>query len=73
MSANMLSTYSIWQDDVKTYRILAIPVSICFLIYAIRINSVIAAIIETILLVTEIISVIIYNKKIVGSELYENN
>ena len=56
--ANVTSTYSVWQSDVKKYRILAIPVSICFLAYAIHIESMFAIITESILLLLEIISLI---------------
>ena len=53
---NIISTYSVWQTDVKRYRILAIPVSICFLTYAIYIKSLFAIITETFLLIVEFIS-----------------
>ena len=46
ITANVLSTYSIWQDDVKKYRLIAIPVSLCFIIYAIHINSILSLIME---------------------------
>ena len=42
--ASIISTYSIWQDNIKVYKVLAIPVSICFLIYAVHINSILAII-----------------------------
>lgn len=56
--ASITSTYSIWQDNIKIYRFLAVPVSLCFLIYAIHINSVIAIFTEIILLIMEIIGII---------------
>lgn len=56
--ASLISTYSIWQDDVKLYKILAIPVSICFTVYAIHINSLVAIITELFLLITEVIAII---------------
>jgi len=56
--ASILSTYSVWQDNVKLYKILAIPVSICFLIYAIHINSIFAIITESILLLMEVVALI---------------
>ena len=57
MSANMLSTYSIWQDNVVKYRILAIPVSLGFIIYAIHISSIFSLIMELFLLGIELIGV----------------
>ena len=72
MSANILSTYSIWQDDVYKYRLLAVPVSICFILYAIRIQSVFSIIVEFVLLIVEIVSIISirYEKK-EGLDCYE--
>lgn len=58
--ASIISTYSIWQKDNKKYRMLAIPVSICFIIYAIHINSLLSIITETLLLGIEIVGVIDY-------------
>lgn len=64
LTASLLSTYSIWQDNVKIYKFLAIPVSICFIIYAFHISSVVAIITEIVLLITEIVAIIkIYNDK----------
>ena len=75
IAANIISTYSIWQHDIKKYRILAIPVSIGFIIYAIHINSIFSLIMELILLCIEIVGVFSikysYNKKIVGNDNYE--
>ena len=58
LTASLLSTYSIWQDNVRLYKFIAIPVSICFIIYAIHLKSVVAIITEVILLITEIIAII---------------
>jgi hypothetical protein len=58
--ASCISTYSIWQKDNKKYRLFAIPVSCCFIIYGVHINSIISIITETILLLIEILGVIIY-------------
>lgn len=55
--ANILSTYSIWQDNINKYRLYAIPVSFCFIVYAVHINSIFSLVIELILLIIEIISV----------------
>lgn len=59
MSASLISTYSVWQRNIKVYRVLAIIVSICFIIYAIHINSLFAIITEVILLMAEFIGVLL--------------
>lgn len=56
ISANVISTYSVWQSDVKKYRYLSIIVSLCFILYAVHIGSLFAVILEIILLNIEIIS-----------------
>ncbi len=58
ISASIMSTYSVWQDDVKTYRFLALPVSACFIIYGLHINSLFSIVTEILLLIIEIIGVI---------------
>ena len=69
MSASIISTYSIWQKNPKVYRILAIVVSICFIIYAIHIKSLFAIITEVILLFAEIAGLIVLkiqnNRKVI--------
>ena len=57
--ASLLSTYSVWQKNPKVYRILAILVSICFIIYAIHIKSIFAIVTEIALLVAEFIGLIL--------------
>lgn len=67
LTASLLSTYSIWQDNVKLYKFISIPVSICFIIYAVSLNSVVAIVTEAVLLVTEITAIAklrIENKKV---------
>ncbi len=61
--ASCISTYSVWQHNTGIYRWLAIPVSVCFIIYAIHINSIFSLITEFGLLIVEIIGVIRYNKE----------
>ncbi len=63
MSASLLSTYSIWQNDIEKYRYIAIIVSIEFIIYGIHINSIFAIITEIFLLFVEIIGVYLNRKK----------
>lgn len=56
--ATMLYTYSIWQDNIKVYRWLAIPVSISWIVYNVYSNTLFGIITESILLIIEIIGVI---------------
>ena len=58
LTASLLSTYSIWQDNVKIYKFVAIPVSICFIVYAIYLNSIVAIVTEVFLLITEIVAIV---------------
>lgn len=62
--ATILFTYSVWQDNNKIYRYLAIPISILWIIYNVYIYSVFAIISECILLIIKIIGVIkLYKSK----------
>lgn len=63
MSASLLSTYSVWQKNIKSYRYIAVIVSIEFIIYAIHINSLFAIITEVFLLFVELIGVYLNHKK----------
>ncbi len=63
MSASLLSTYSVWQKDVKKYRYIATIVSVEFIIYAIHIQSTFAIITEIFLLFVELIGIFINRKK----------
>lgn len=56
--AAMLSTYSIWQDNIAKYRLLAVPISLCFITYGIHVNSILSIIIECILLFMELVGII---------------
>lgn len=58
ISASLMSTYSVWQDDVKKYKIIALVVSVCFIVYAVHIGSVFAIITELFLFAVELIAVI---------------
>ena len=58
MIATMLYTYSIWQDDVKVYRLLAIPVSISWITYNVYSKTLFGIITESVLLIIEIVGVI---------------
>ena len=71
MTGSTLSTYSIWQDNIKVYRILALPVSLCFILYAFHIHSLFSIISEFILLTVEIVGIIEYYLK--NKKQYELN
>ena len=74
--ANILSTYSIWQDNVKLYRYLAVPVSFAFIAYAVHIRSTFSIITELVLLLIEIIGIldiIIKTKKITSRQNHNYN
>ncbi len=52
--ATMLYTYSVWQKDTKTYKLLGIPIGILWIAYNIYIFSIFGIILETILLICSI-------------------
>lgn len=61
--SSCVDTYSVWQHNTNVYRLLAIPVTICYVIYAIHIHSIFSFITESMLLTVEIIGVIKYNRQ----------
>ncbi len=63
MSASLLSTYSVWQNNIKKYRYIAVIVSIEFIIYAVHINSLFAIITEIFLLFVELIGIYLNRKQ----------
>lgn len=63
ISASLLSAYSVWQKDIKKYRIIAVIVSIEFVIYGIHIHSLFAVITEIFLLFVELVGVYLNKKK----------
>ena len=70
--ATMVYTLSVWQKNVKVYRILGIVSSVIWVGYGVFIKSIFAIILELVVLIVEIVSVVkekIKNKKQVG----ENN
>lgn len=60
----IIFTYSVWQDNNKVYRLLALPMSIMWIIYSIYCQSLFGIIAESILFILEIIVVIKTFKKI---------
>lgn len=61
--ATMLYTYSVWQKNIRIYKLLGIPVCILWIIYNVYIMSIFGIILESILLVFTIIGNILENKK----------
>ena len=61
--ATMVYTYSIWQKNSMVYKILGIPASLLWVCYNIFVNSLFGIILESLLVICEIIGVIEYNKK----------
>lgn len=61
--ATILFTYSIWQDNIKHYRYLAIPISLMWIVYNYCYFSIIGVISECVLLIFEILGIIKHNKK----------
>lgn len=54
----LLYTISIWQNNNKVYKILGIPVEICWLFYQIYILSIFGIILELVLFVSVIVGII---------------
>jgi hypothetical protein len=54
----MIYTYSAWQKNPKVYKLLGIPSSVCWIIYNIYVSSVFGAILESILLIFEVVGTI---------------
>lgn len=61
--ATILYTYSIWQDDIKIYRYLAVPISLSWIGYNIYSHSLVSTISECILLIIEIVGISQLKKK----------
>ena len=61
--ATSLYTYSIWQDDIKIYRWIAIPISLSWITYNISTKSIFGIITELVLFTIEIIGIIKIYKK----------
>ena len=62
IAGSILYTISVWQKNIKVYRILGIISSAMSLIYFIYIASIFAIILEGIMLVTMIVSTVVYFK-----------
>ena len=74
IASSIVYTISVWQKNIKVYRILGIITSVLSLIYFIYIKSILAVISEIIIVVFMIVTTIIYFKNITNKreKLKEN-
>ena len=63
VAATMLYTYSIWQKNTKTYKILGIPIGFLWISYNVYISSIFGIICESILVISALIGFIKQNEK----------
>lgn len=59
----ILYTFSIWQKNPNVYKYMGVPTSISCIIYHIYIKSVFGVILETIVLISEVIGIVLNNIK----------
>ena len=67
--ATAICNFSVWQKDVKIYKLLGIPVEVCWITYNIYIMSVMGIILETIMLICAIVGYLLEIKK---RKIYNN-
>ena len=63
VAATMLNTYSVWQKDIKIYKLLGIPTGILWVLYNTYIMSIFGIILEGILLICSTTGYILEKKK----------
>lgn len=61
--ATMLYTYSVWQKNPKTYKLLGIPVGILWILYNLYVKSIFGIILESVLLVCSTSGYILVKKR----------
>ena len=59
----VIYTFSVWFKNPKVYKYLGIPTSICCLSYHVYVRSVFGIILESILLITEIIGIVTHKEE----------
>ena len=69
--ATMLYTYSVWQKNVKIYKLLGIPIGILWVIYNIYIFSIFSTILESILLICSTTGYFLHKNKELSREVKE--
>ena len=70
VAATMLYTYSVCQKNSKLYKIIGIPVSVLWICYNIFVESIFGVILESVILVCEIIGVFMETKTVKEKEIY---
>lgn len=63
VAATMLNTYSVWQKDIKIYKLLGIPTGILWILYNIYIMSIFGIILESVLLICSTTGYILEKRK----------
>lgn len=63
VAATMLNTYSVWQKDIKIYKLLGIPTGILWILYNTYIMSIFGIILESVLLICSITGYILEKRK----------
>ncbi len=61
--ATILYSFSVCQKNMYAYRVIGVPVSIAWIIYNVYVKSVVGAVMETILVLVEIIGIIRFRKE----------
>ena len=64
VAATMLNTYSVWQKDIKIYKLLGSPTSMLWILYNIYIMSLFGIILESVLLICSVTGYILEKRKI---------
>ena len=60
--ATMIYTYAVYQKNVKTYKVLGIPIQVLWIIYAISLMSIVSIFVETAMLINCFVGLIRENK-----------
>ena len=63
VAATMLNTYSVWQKDIKIYKMLGIPTGILWVLYNTYIMSIFGIILESVLLICSTTGFILEKRK----------
>ncbi len=68
--ATAICNFSVWQKDVKIYKLLGIPVEVCWIVYNTHIMSIMGIILEVIMLICAITGYLLEIKK--GKDIAKN-
>ena len=63
VAATMLNTYSVWQKDIKIYKLLGMPTSMLWILYNTYIMSIFGIILESLLLICSTTGYILERRK----------